>query len=72
MEKIWIIAAVTFLVVGLLIYVSMKGYVGKTFGKKWLAIWGNKIYFWQSWLFSSMACTALILYALKWTNVLNF
>ena len=72
MEKIWIIAGVLFLILGFLLYRSMRAYVRKTYGKKWLTMWGNKVYFWQSLLFSSMASTALIMYVLKWSNVLTF
>ncbi|WP_411030444.1 hypothetical protein [Spongiimicrobium sp. 3-5] len=74
MEKIWIIiaAVVIFLIINFLYYKSMKGYVKKAFGKKWLNIWGNKVYFWQSSIFVSIAGTALAIYLLKWLNVLTF
>lgn len=74
MEKIWIvtITIVIFLLLNFLCYIGLKGYVGKAFGKKWLNIWGNKVYFWQSSIFFSTAGTILILYLLKWTGVLTF
>ena len=74
MEKTWIIliAIATFLTINLIYYKSMKGYVGKAFGKKWLKIAGNKFYFWQSSIFVSTGGTFLIMFILKWTNVLNF
>ena len=50
----------------------MKGYVSEAFGKKWLMIWGNKFYFWQSLLFMSIAGTVFIMFLLKLANVLTF
>jgi len=74
MENIWVIviAIVIFTILSILFYVSMKGYVSEAYGKKWLTLWGNKLYFWQSLIFISIAGTVLILYLLKWGNVLNF
>jgi hypothetical protein len=74
MKNIWTITAavVIFLMMGFLFYRILKGYVREEYGKKWLSIWGNKLYFWQSLLFMSMAGTALIIYLLKWAEVLTF
>ncbi len=74
MDKSWIIALATviFLIMCFLFYKSMTSFVREKFGKKWLSNWGNKVYFWQSLLFVSVASTALILYLLKWGNVLSF
>lgn len=74
MERIEIItiAAVIFLTVGFLFYRIMRGYVKETYGKKWMNLWGNKVYFWQSLLFVSMAGTALALFVLRWAEVLTF
>ena len=74
MGKVWvlIIAIVIFSKLSFLFYKSMNGYVSEAYGKKWLKIWGNKIYFWQSLLFVSIAGTALIMYLLKWGNMLTF
>ena len=67
-----IIAALTFTVLSVLFYKVMKGYVQEEFGKKWLHVWGNKVYFWQSLIFVSIAGTALIMFVLKWLNVITF
>ncbi len=74
MEKISIIliAIATFLIINLIYYKSMNAYVGKAFGKKWLKIWGNRVYFWQSSIFVSTGGTFLIMYLLKRSNILNF
>ncbi|MGA9237652.1 hypothetical protein [Robiginitalea sp.] len=74
MEKVGLIvlAIVIFSILGIIFYMSMKGYVSEAYGKKWLTLWGNKLYFWQSLIFISIAGTVLILYLLKWANVLTF
>ncbi len=74
MNKIWIIitAIAIFLIINFLYYKIMKGYVKESFGKKWLSVWGNKVYFWQSSIFVSTTGTALAMYLLKWSNVLTF
>ena len=74
MEKAWIltIAIGTFLLLNFLFYSGLYNYIKKEVGKKMWKIGGNKMYFWQSSIFFSSAGTALIMYTLKWTSVLNF
>lgn len=74
MSKIWIIITVIaiFLIINFIYYKSMKGFVRESLGKKWLNVWGNKVYFWQSSIYVSTAGTSLVIYLLKWSNVLTF
>ena len=74
MGTIWLIAIaiVIFLVLNFLFYRILDGYVTESYGKKWLTVWGNKLYFWQSLIFVSTFGTFLIMYFLKWSNVLTF
>lgn len=74
MEKVWIIfiALVVFTLMALLFHRVMRGYVREEFGKKWLSLWGNKVYFWQSLIFMSMAGTVLVMYLMKWAQVISF
>ncbi|MBN2868644.1 MAG: hypothetical protein JXK08_08240 [Flavobacteriaceae bacterium] len=67
-----ILALVIFSVIGLAYSVFLKSYVKTTFGEKWLHLWNNKLYFWQSTIFVSAAFTFLIMYILKWIEVLDF
>ena len=71
-NRIIIVAVVIFLIINLLYSKILKDYVSKAFGKKWLTAWGNKLYFWQSSLFVSIAGTVLIMFLLKWTSILTF
>ena len=74
MEHIWIliIAGAIFLIWCFVFYNVMKGYVKEEFGKKWLSIWGNKVYFWQSLVFMSLSGMVLTMYLLKWVEILSF
>ena len=74
MEIIWLIAIAVaiFLVISLFFYKILKGYVINNYGDKWLTAWGNKVYFWQSIILVSTGGTTLIMYILKWSNVLTF
>ena len=70
--RIIAIAVVIFLLLNLLFYRILNDYVTEAYGKKWLTLWGDKLYFWQSMIFMSTAGTALVMYILKWSNVLVF
>lgn len=74
MDKIWILilAVAIFLTINLLYSKFLRGYVRKNFGKHWLRVWGNKVYFWQSSIFVSTAGTAIVMYLLKWFQILTF
>lgn len=74
MEKTEIIglAVAIFAILNLCYYKSMSVYFGKSFGNRWLQVWGNKFYFWQGSIFVSTGGTLLMMYLLKWTQVLNF
>jgi len=67
MNKIWLMITgiAIFLIINFLYYRGMKGFIKKSLGKKWLSVWGNKVYFWQSSIFVSTAGTVLALYILN-------
>ena len=74
MKDVYIItlALAIFITINLIYYKSLNAYVKKTFDKNWLQVWGNKVYFWQGSIFVSTGATFLIMYVLKWLNVLSF
>ncbi len=74
MEKIWLIttAGVIFFLLNFLFYKALHVVYKKEFGKKMWKSGGVKVYFWQASIFASSAGTALIMYLLKWSNVLTF
>lgn len=74
MEKIWIItiAVAIFLIINFLFYKTLNVYYKNEFGKKMWKLGGTRVFFWQGSVFVSTVGTALILYLLKWWNVLTF
>jgi len=73
MGTFWIIALaiVIFLIINFLLYKSLHVFTVKELGKKWLMIWGNKVYFWQSFILMSTASAALIIFVLKWLDLVT-
>jgi len=71
-SSIIIIGLIVFVILSFLFYKSMRKYVDKSYGKKWAKLWGNKLYFWQSLLFMSLLCTAIVLYILDALEVVTF
>ncbi|MCR9154442.1 MAG: hypothetical protein NXI09_10060 [Bacteroidetes bacterium] len=51
---------------------ALRAYVADNYGENWLSVWGNKLYFWQSLIFSSLASMLIVMYLLRWLNVLSF
>jgi hypothetical protein len=74
MEKIWIItiATGTFIIINFLFYKALNVYYKNEFGKKMWKLGGTKVYFWQGSIFVSIAGITLIMYLLKWLNVVTF
>lgn len=72
MEKIWIIAISLFLIITFLFWKTTKGHFRKEYGKKIWKQWGTKTFYWQGAIFVGIGGTSLIMFILKWTNVLTF
>jgi hypothetical protein len=74
MEKNWIItiAVAIFLMINFLFYKTLNVYYKTEFGKKIWKLGGARLYFWQGSILVSTVGTALIMYLLKWTNVIAF
>ena len=55
------------------LYWKIMGYYSKKeVGEKMYKKWNARLYFWQGAVFASTGVTFLIMYLLKWTNVLTF
>jgi len=74
MEKIGILtlAFAIFLIINFLFYKTLNVYYKKEFGKKMWELGGARVYFWQASIFVSTTGAVLIMYLLKWSNVLTF
>lgn len=72
MEKIWVIALSLFLIITFLFYRITRGHFKKEYGKKTWKQWGTRLFYWQGVIFVGIGGTFLIMFLLKWTNVLPF
>ena len=74
MGKTWIllIAISIFLIVTFLYWILTSGYAEKAYGKKMWKQWGTRTFYWHGALFISGGITVMIIFILKWANVLTF
>ena len=73
MGIIWLIAISVFLIITFLYWKVTNGYFKKeVFGKKNFKQWGPRTFYWQGSILVSGGLTILIMYLLKWGNVLTF
>ncbi|MBO2545752.1 hypothetical protein J0871_15120 [Salegentibacter sp. BDJ18] len=72
MVKIWVIAISLFLIITFLFWNFTKGHFKNEYGKKMWKKWGTRTFYWQGALFVGFGGTFLILFLLKWANVLAF
>lgn len=72
MEKIWVLALLLFLIITFLFYRITRGHFKKEYGEKTWKQWGTRLFYWQGAIFVGAGGTFLIMYLLKWTNVLTF
>ncbi|WP_093407714.1 hypothetical protein [Salegentibacter flavus] len=72
MEKIWVITISLFLIITFLFWIMTSGHFRKEYGKKMWKKWGTRTFYWQGAIFVGIGGTFLIMYLLKWANVLTF
>ncbi|TXG37283.1 hypothetical protein [Seonamhaeicola maritimus] len=74
MEKTWIVlmAIALFCIITYLYWKLTNGYAKKLYGKKMYEHWGSRMYYWSSVLLASGAITVMVIYLLKWGNILTF
>ncbi|MFD1096140.1 hypothetical protein [Salegentibacter chungangensis] len=67
-----IIAVSVFLMSFFIYWKVMRYYSKKELGEKMYNQWNARLYFWQGAIFTSTGITFLIMFLLKWANVLTF
>ncbi len=72
MEKIWVIAISLFLIITFLFWRSTSGHFRKEYGKKMWKQWETRTFYWHGVISFGGGVTVLIMFLLKWTNVLTF
>jgi hypothetical protein len=72
MEKAWILAiAITlFVTITLIIWRVTLKYFRKKHGTDRKTIWGARLYYWQEIIYLSTGITILVLFLLKWANII--
>ncbi len=72
MQKIWIIIIVLFLII---LFLFWKISSTQQINRHGEAMWkkrGNLLVYWQVAIYASAGMTLLIIYSLKWANLLSF
>ncbi|ULC58599.1 hypothetical protein MBM09_11785 [Flaviramulus sp. BrNp1-15] len=70
--SIILIAIVLFVIITFLYWKITRGFGEKEYGKKMWENWGTRTFYWTGALFISGGITVLLIYLLKWGNVLAF
>ncbi len=74
MGKTWVIliAISLFLIIIFLYWKITIGHFKKEYGKKRRKLWGQRTFYWEGAILVSTGITILILFLLKWSNVLTY
>ena len=72
MVNIWLIAISLFLITGFLFWRLTSGHFKKEYGEKTWKKWGTRLFYWQGVIYTSTGITILIMFVLKWADVLTF
>jgi hypothetical protein len=72
MTKTWVIAISLFLIITFLFWRLTSGHFKKEYGKRLWEKWGTRLFYWQGAIYTSTGITILIMFLLKWANVLTF
>ena len=73
MENISVIgiALLIFLIFGFIFYKLFRATVKKEYGSKMYAHWPTQLSLWQTVILYSTVLTTIVLFGLKWMNILN-
>ena len=72
MGNIFIIAIAIFLFITFLFWRFTKEYFKKEYGERLWNHWSSRLFYWQGVIYTCTGITFVILYFLKWANVLTF
>ena len=70
--EVFLIAILIFLIFTFLFWILTRGYAKKKYGTKMWKHWPSRLSYWQAAIFYSIGFTFIIMYLLKWGNVLAF
>lgn len=72
MEKVLIIGIAIFLVIIFLFWKLTSGPMKKEYGNLLFKQWTSQLYYWQSAIYASVGVTILIMFLLRWVDIVNF
>ncbi|MEW4925654.1 hypothetical protein [Algibacter sp. 2305UL17-15] len=74
MKNTWVIviAAAIFLIITFLYWKMTSGYAENEYGKKMWQQWGTKTFYWSGAFFIRGGITVMVIFLLKWANILTF
>lgn len=72
MLKIWILAIALFLIITFLFWRFTSEHFKKEYGNRNWKQWGTRTFYWQGAIFVGTGGTLLIIFLLRWINVLTF
>jgi hypothetical protein len=72
MEKFWLIVIILFLINLFLFWRITARHRKKEYGQKMWKLWGARTFYWEGAIYISTWTTILILFILKWANILTF
>jgi hypothetical protein len=70
--EVFLIAILIFLIFTFLFWILTRGYAKKKYGTKMWKHWPSRLSYWQAAIFYGIGFTFIIMYLLKWGNVLAF
>ena len=72
MKLVWITGILFFTVFIILFWKLTSEPLKKEYGLKMWKQWTSRLYYWQAAIYTCTALTLLVIFLLKWVNVLTF
>lgn len=72
MEKNWLIAILLFLIFTFLFWRFTREKFNKEYGKSVKKLWTARLYYWQAAIYAGAGVAFLLMFVLRWANILTF
>jgi len=69
---LWLTILTLFLIFLLIFWKLTSGPLKKEYGEKMWKLWSSRLYYWQAAIYASAALAVLVMFLLRWANVLTF
>jgi len=71
MNNILVIGIPLFLIIIFIFWKLTSGPMKKEYGEKMYKNWGSQLYYWQAAMYISVGITFVIMFFLKWANIVT-